>query len=168
MRSITSPIEISLIVAFADNRVIGINNSLPWHLSADLKRFRRLTMGKPILMGRKTFESIGRPLPGRINVIVTRNKNYQPEGCIVCHSLEVVLEKFKDHPALMIIGGESLYEIGFPIAHRLYLTRIHHHFEGDRFFPEFNLDQWKVESRQDYLVGADNPYNFSFIVYIRK
>ncbi len=159
--------QICLIAALAENRVIGINNSLPWHLSADLKHFRKITMGKPIVMGRKTFDSIGRPLPGRTNVIVSRNKTYQPDDCIICPSLEVVLEKFKDQPALMVIGGESLYETCFPIAQRLYLTRIHHHFEGDRFFPALDLEQWKVESRQDYFADDENPYNYSFIVYDR-
>ena len=128
------PTQICLIAALAENRVIGINNSLPWHLSADLKRFRKITMGKPIVMGRKTFDSIGRPLPGRTNVIISRNHQYKQEGYMVCPSIEAALEKLKDQPVLMVIGGESLYEICFPIAQRFYLTRIHHHFEGDRFF----------------------------------
>ena len=124
-------------------------------------------MGKPIVMGRKTYDSIGRPLPGRTNVIISRDNQYNPEGCIVYHSLEAVLEKFKNHPVLMVIGGESLYEICFPIAQRLYLTRIHHIFEGDRFFPDLDLGQWKVESRQDFFADPENPFNYSFIVYDR-
>ena len=99
--------QICLIAALAENRVIGINNSLPWHLSADLKRFRKITMGKPIVMGRKTFDSIGRPLPGRTNVIISRNHQYKQEGCMVCSSLEAALEKLKDHPVFMVIGGRK-------------------------------------------------------------
>lgn len=135
--------KLSLIVAMSKNRVIGRDNKMPWHLSADLKRFRAITMNAPILMGRKTFESIGKPLDGRTNLILSKNPDYQPEGCLVFNSLETALNAAKNiGEELFIIGGATLYEIALPLAQRLYLTYIEAEFEGDTFFPEFDFNEW--------------------------
>lgn len=125
------------------NRVIGRNNKMPWHLSADLKRFRALTMNAPILMGRKTFESIGKPLDGRTNLILSKNPHYQPKDCLVFDSLETALNAAQNYgKELFIIGGATLYEMTLPLAQRLYLTDIEAEFQGDTFFPEMDLSEW--------------------------
>lgn len=160
--------QIALIVAMANNRVIGMNNKLPWYLPADLRRFREITMGNPILMGRKTFDSIGRPLPGRTNVVITHNKDLQLAGCIVFHSLEEALDQLKDHQTIMVIGGARLYKLCFPLAQRIYLTLVHHQFKGDTYFPEIDLDIWSEVERQDILADSKNQYDHSFLVYHRK
>jgi dihydrofolate reductase len=135
--------KISLIVAMSKNRVIGRDNKMPWHLSADLKRFRAITMNAPILMGRKTFESIGKPLIGRTNMILSKNPNYQPDGCHIFNSLEAALNAAKNFgEELFIIGGAALYEMALPLAQRLYLTDIDAQFEGDTFFPEIDFNEW--------------------------
>src|SRR5690349_21170892 len=127
---------ISIIVALSENNVVGINNQLPWHLSADLKRVKALTMGHHLIMGRKTFESIGRPLPGRTNVIITRDRNYQAEGCVVVGSLMEALDKAKEDNEAFIFGGGEIFKEGLPKVNKIYMTRIHQHFEGDTHFPE--------------------------------
>lgn len=156
--------KISLIVAMAQNRVIGRDNKMPWHLPADLKRFRAITMNCPILMGRKTFESIGRPLDGRANLILSKQENYQPQGCHVFQSLENALEAAKTlGNELFIIGGATLYEMTLPLAQKLYLTQIQTEFDGDTFFPQFNLNDWNEISCEqiDYDEKADFSYRFS-------
>jgi dihydrofolate reductase len=160
--------KLSLIAAMSKNRVIGIDNRMPWHLSADLKRFRAVTWGKPILMGRKTYQSIGRPLPGRENIVLTSDKAYRAEGCSVAHSLDQALEAVAHHPEAMIIGGSALYQAALPLAERLYLTRIDQDFQGDTFFPEFDESQWReVECR---LVDNDPAVSFAyaFTIWDRK
>lgn len=155
--------KISLIVAMAQNRVIGRDNKMPWHLPADLKRFRAITMNCPILMGRKTFESIGRPLDGRANLILSKQENYQPQGCHVFQSLENALEAAKMlGDELFIIGGATLYEMTLPLAQKLYLTQIQTEFDGDTFFPQFNLNDWNEISCEqiDYDEKADFSYRF--------
>ncbi|MGJ0429116.1 dihydrofolate reductase [Methylobacter sp.] len=158
--------KISLIVAMASNRVIGINNQLPWHLSADLKRFRQITMGSPIVMGRKTYESIGRPLPGRTNVIISRDPAYKQEGCLVFNDIETAIEscgqKFQE---IFVIGGSALYESMLPMADTLYVTLINKEFSGDAFFPEIDARHWAEVSREDIDDDPDASFSYSFIKY---
>ena len=133
--------KISLIVAMAANRAIGLNNKMPWHLSADLKKFKQITMGSPILMGRKTYESIGRPLPGRRNIIISRNSGYQQPGSEVFNSIEKALASCQQHNEIFVIGGASFYESMLSVADKLYLTEINKEFEADTFFPVINRDE---------------------------
>jgi dihydrofolate reductase len=157
-------VRVSLIVAMASNRVIGAGNQMPWHLSADLKRFRAITWGKPILMGRKTHESIGRPLPGRQNLVLTTDPTYRAEGCTVVHSLEQARRALP--PAteeLMIIGGASLYAAFLPSADRLYLTLIHREFPGDVFFPPYDPEAWREIERIDVADDPSVDFAYSFL-----
>lgn len=157
---------ISLIVAASTNNVIGAKGNLPWRLSADLKRFKALTMGKPIVMGRKTYESIGRPLPGRQNIVITRQDNYAPEGCTVVQSVDAALAA-ADAPEIMIIGGGHIYEAFIPMAERIYLTRVDADIDGDTYFPEISEDQWQEVSRQEQAADPDNDYDVVFMEYAR-
>jgi dihydrofolate reductase len=163
--------RIVLIAAFAQNRVVGIENRLPWHLPEDLKYFKRTTSGKAIIMGRKTYDSIGRPLPNRTNIVITRNPNFTAPGIKVVASLEGAIELAKevnyinDVDEVMIIGGASIYESALPIADRLYLTHVHAEVEGDAYFPEVNFQKWTETSREDYKSSEKNPYDYSFVVY---
>jgi len=160
--------RISLIAAMADNRVIGIANKLPWKLPADMQWFRAQTMGKPIVMGRKTFESFGaKPLPGRTNIIVTSDVNYCAEGCIVTHSIEAALQFAGDVPEVMIIGGASFYAQMLPRANRMYLTQVHHSFDGDSWFPKFDIRQWREVERIERAADEKNPYSCTFLVLER-
>lgn len=159
--------SLSLIVAFAEERVIGAYNELPWRLPADLKRFRAITWAKPVLMGRKTFESIGKPLPGRLNVVITGNTAYRAQGCIVVNSLEEAMACYAAYPEVIAIGGASVYAQVLPMARRMYLTRIHHRFAGDTYFPDFCYYAWREIERVDYQPDAKNPYPYSFIVLER-
>ena len=155
--------KISIIVAMDEQRVIGNENRLPWRLPADLKHFRAVTMGKPIIMGRKTWESIGRPLPGRTNIVVTRDRDYVAGGCVVVHSLEDALDAACDHAEAMVIGGGEFYRQVLPQASTLYMTRVHGTFEGDAFFPALDESQWHEVEREDFDADADNPHAYSFI-----
>ena len=159
---------ISIIVAIGNNWVVGINNKLPWDLPADMEHFRRLTVGKPIIMGQKTFESIGKPLPGRTNIVLTLDKDFHPQGCTISHSIEEAVEAAKDFEEVMICGGVSIYKQFLPLADRMYLTRIEGDFEGDAFFPEFNWGDWKEVERVEHLADENNPYKYSFITLERK
>jgi len=155
---------LSLIWAMADNRVIGIENRLPWKLPADMKWFRQNTMGKPIIMGRLTFESFGaKPLPGRRNIIVSRNPDYSAKGIECFTSLEDALTATADADEVMLIGGMSLYTQALPLADRLYMTLVHANVEGDAWFPEFDLQQWQEIQRDDFSADEKNPYPYSFI-----
>src|SRR5258708_7509586 len=127
---------ISIIVALSENNLIGVNNQLPWRLSADLKRVKAITMGHPLIMGRKTFESIGKPLPGRTNIVITRNKDFKADGCFVVSSLKEAIEKAKDDSEIFIFGGGEIFREALPIVNKIYMTRIHHHFEGDTYFSD--------------------------------
>ncbi len=159
--------RISMIAAMDENRLIGRDNSLPWHLPADLAFFKRTTMGKPVVMGRKTWESIGRPLPGRQNIVVTRNADLEAPGCDLADSIDSAIALAGDVDEIMLIGGAGLYRQGLPLASRLYLTLIHHRFPGgDAWFPEFESD-WSVAERQDFDPDQNNPYPFSFIKFVR-
>ncbi len=159
--------KLSLVVAMDKNRVIGIDGGLPWHLSSDLKYFRDITMGKPIIMGRKTHESIGRPLPGRRNIVVTRNKSFEAEGCDVVTSLDAALELIADEPEAMMIGGASLYLDTLPVADQLYMTEVHAEVQGDTWFPEIDPEQWQELSRTSFLANEKNDHDYSFVVYER-
>jgi dihydrofolate reductase len=158
--------HLSIIVAIANNGVIGINNSLPWHLPEDLKRFKALTTGHHIIMGRKTYESLGRLLPGRITVIVTRNKNYKLEGALIAHSLESAVEMCKNDDEVFVIGGAELYQDSLKIADRLYITEVDLTVNGDAFFPEFDLDLWRETSRE--VNTSAQGLSFGYITYTRK
>ncbi len=159
---------ISIIVALAENRVIGIENRLPWHLPGDMKWFRRHTLGKPVVMGRKTFESLGRPLPDRTNIVVTNDPGYQAPGAVVVHSIEAGLAAAGEVPEVMIIGGESFYRQLLPRTHRLYLTLVHAAVAGDAWFPEFDWSEWREVERGDHGADERNPYAFSFLVLERR
>jgi dihydrofolate reductase len=159
---------ISIIAAMGRNRVIGIKNSLPWKLPADMEHFRQLTMGKPVIIGQKPFESIGKPLPGRNNIILTLDKNFTPAGCEVAHSIEEALEIAKNFKEVMICGGVSVYKQFLPIADRLYLTLIEGAFKGDAFFPEFNWNDWEEIERIENEPDKDNLYQYTFLTLKRK
>lgn len=160
--------KISLIVAMSSNRVIGLDNQMPWHLSADLKKFKAVTMGFPIIMGRKTFEAIGKPLPGRMNIIISRNADYQQAGCEVFGSLELAIEHAcRQSEHAFVIGGATLYDAALPFADELYLTEIHQNFAGDTFFPELNSAEWQEVAREDI---ADDPlveFTYSFLKFVK-
>lgn len=158
---------ISLVVAMADNRVIGRDNGLPWRLPADLQHFKRTTMGKPVLMGRKTFESIGRALPGRRNLIVSRTAGYRAEGCETATSIDAVLELVRGEPEIMVIGGASFYEQLLARADRLHVTLVHASVEGDAYFPEMDWAQWREVDRSDHAPDERNALPYSFLVYER-
>jgi len=158
---------ISAIVAMSENRVIGFENRLPWHLPADLQYFKQVTQGKPILMGRKTHESIGRPLPNRENIILTRDKTFHAPGCTIVHSIESALANLPNQSELIVIGGAELYRQTLPLIQRLYLTIIHQAFAGDAFFPEIDKAEWKEIKREDYLRDEKNAYDYSFLVLER-
>ena len=155
--------KISLIVAMASNRAIGLNNQMPWHLSADLKKFKQITMGSPILMGRKTYASIGRPLPGRINIIISRNSSYQQDNCLVFDNIEKALATCQKYDEIFIIGGATFYEAMLAKADFLYLTQIHKTFDADTFFPEINPQQWKEVAREDITDDQSVDFSYSFI-----
>jgi len=153
----------------SQNRVIGRDNKMPWHLSADLKRFRAITMNSPILMGRKTFESIGKPLDGRANLILSKQENYQPQGCHVFQSLESALETAKTlGDELFIIGGATLYEMTLPLAQKLYLTQIQTEFEGDTFFPNFDLNDWNEITREQIEHDEKVDFSYCFLTLEKK
>ena len=158
---------ISLIAAIANNGVIGKGNTLLWKLPADMKHFRDLTIGKPIIMGRKTYESIGRPLPERVNIILTRDKNYLLEGCIVAHSVDEALQKCNGYEEAMVIGGGEIYKLFFPLAKRTYLTSVDHDFDGDTYFPEFSKEEWRETFREHHEPDDKNSYPHTFIVLER-
>jgi len=157
---------LSLIAAIAKNRAIGKDNHLLWHIPEDFKYFKTLTSGHPIIMGRKTYQSIGKPLPNRTNIIVSRDANYQPDGCIAAHSLEEAIHKATDidQTEVFIIGGGQIYEQGMTLADRLYLTIVKGDFAGDTFFPEYSQFT-KVISRRE---GKDEKYEYEFVTLERE
>ncbi len=158
--------NLSLIVAFANNQVIGINNTLPWHLPEDLKRFRALTMGHHIIMGRKTYESLGRLLPGRTTIIVTRNKDFKVEGALIAHSLQAALLLAAGDAEPFIIGGAELYKEGLKLANKLYITEVHAEFVGDAFLPEIDLSAWSLSEKKDH--SSANGLEYSDLIYLKK
>ena len=159
---------VSIIAAMDRNRLIGNRNQLPWHLPADLAHFKRVTMGKPIIMGRKTYESIGRPLPGRTNIVLTRSADFQAEGVIVVASLQQALEVAAGAEEVMVIGGSSVYALALPKAGRLYITHIEGDYEGDAWFPEFDPAHWRKIASESYAPDQKNSCAYSFVTYERK
>lgn len=160
--------RISIIAAMDKNRVIGLDNMLPWYIPRDLKWFRKHTLGKPIVMGRKTHETIGEPLPGRQNLVVTRNREYEAPGCTVVHSIQQALQAAGDVDEVMFIGGEEIYNQIIERADRLYLTLIEAEFEGDSVFPRYEQDEWTLLYRE-YFDGDDrSPYRLQFLILDRK
>lgn len=160
--------KLSIIVAMDRKGVIGVNNTLPWRLSTDLKNFKTLTMGKPIVMGRKTWESIGKPLPGRDNVVITRNRDYRAEGAVVCHSLDEALTRFSEQPEICIIGGRDIFSAALDHADRLYLTEVDADVEGDTWFPVFDRSEWREVDRQAFAADEKNEYPFSIVTLEKK
>lgn len=153
---------IRLVVAYAANRCIGKNNALPWHLPSDLAHFKKHTLGHPIIMGRKTWESIGRPLPGRANYVISRNPDYPAAGATTCTSLEQALQQCAQEPVVCIIGGAQIYAQALPLAHELYATEVHADVAGDSFFPPLT-EQWQEQER--YPQPAENGYEYDFVFY---
>jgi dihydrofolate reductase len=158
---------ITVIAAIAKNNALGKDNDLIWYLPADLKRFKKVTTGHYILMGRNTYESIGKPLPNRTTIIITRNKNYFKEGCLIAGSLEEAIELAKEEAQLFIIGGAQIYNevISKNLADQLDITLVHSEFEADVFFPEINANTWKESAREDFKADEKNDYDYSFISY---
>ena len=154
---------ISLIAAMGKNRAIGKNNSLPWSMPADLKYFMEKTKGKTVIMGRKTFESIGKPLPNRKNIIITRDKNYKADGYVVAYSIDDALNAAKSTEEVMVIGGANIYAQFLPKANRIYLTIIKNDFEGDAFFPKYGKE-WKERKREECKADKNNKYDYVFLV----
>jgi dihydrofolate reductase len=162
--------KVSIIAAVAENGVIGRDNDLPWHLSADLQRFKRLTMGHHLLMGRKTFTAIGRPLPGRSMVVISRGRPTLPAGVALTSSLEeaLALARGAQDTEAFVAGGAQIYALALPLTDRLYLTRIHHSFAGDAFFPDVDLEAWKLLDREDHPATDATPISYSFLTYERR
>lgn len=157
---------ISLLLAMDKNQLIGKDNDLPWRLPADLAYFKRVTMGHPIIMGRKTYDSIGRPLPGRENIIITRDTTYKAEGCKVIHSIDEIVKMSEEtDQELFVIGGAEIFKEILPHSDRLYITEIEEEFEGDTYFPVFNKIEWKVISKEKGIKDEKNPYEYTFLVY---
>jgi dihydrofolate reductase len=157
--------KLSLIVAVAENGVIGHNNQLIWHLPNDLKQFKRLTTGHCIIMGRKTFESIGKPLPNRTSIIISRNLDFQIEGCITVDSLDNAISAAKniENEEAFVIGGAEIYHLALPIIDKIYLTEVHQTFEGDTFFPEIDKTIWKETHREDFETDEKHKVKYSFV-----
>lgn len=165
--------RIALIWAMARNRVIGRDNQLPWYLPNDLKYFKRITTGKPVIMGRKTYESIGKPLPNRTNIVVTRDTGFEAAGVKVVHSLDEAIELAEAETLIsgadevIVMGGAEIYAQALPRADRLYVTLVHAEVEGDAYFPEIDLNAYREVMREDYSAEGPNPYDYSFLVLER-
>lgn len=166
---------LSAVVAMSDNSIIGVDNRLPWHLPADLKHFKEITLNHIVLMGRKTYESIGKPLPKRTNIVLTRDTNFKAPGCIIIHSVLEALQfaekktnETHKSQEVFVIGGTEIYHLLLPYCDRIYLTLIHQHFAGDTFFPVIQKLDWQEVKRIDCKKDTNNPYDYSFIWLERK
>lgn len=163
---------LSMVAAAGECNTLGKEGKLLWHLPHDMRHFKNLTLGHPVIMGRKTFETLKEPLPGRKNIIVTRNKDYEARDCIVTHSVESAIEIAKKETKdqkVCIVGGGEIYKLGLAHANKISLTRIHHKFEGgDAFFPELDLSEWELQSEILHSTDKRHPYSFSYLTYIRK
>ncbi|SEQ90637.1 dihydrofolate reductase [Pedobacter rhizosphaerae] len=160
--------SISIAVAVGENYAIGKNNQLLWHMPADLKFFKQTTTGHTVIMGRKTFDSVGRPLPNRRNIVITRDTQLKIDGVEVVNSLEAALEITKEEEKpVFIVGGAEIYKQALPLTHTLYLTTIHHHFDADTFFPAINKSEWKVIKSERHSADEKNPYDYTFEVLER-
>jgi dihydrofolate reductase len=166
----TGGVILSFIVAAGKNNVIGKDNQLPWHLPSDMKYFKNQTWGMTVIMGRKSLESLGKPLAGRKNIVITRNKDWHPEGAQVAHSIDEAIELAKQTGAreIFIIGGAQVFKTSMPLVHRIYLTRIHHSFEGDAFFPELPSSEWTLVKSHYRAADEKNQYSHTFEVWERK
>ena len=160
--------RISIVVAMAMNRTIGINNTLPWRCPEDLNHFKALTMGHPMIMGRKTFDSIGKPLPGRVTVVVTRDRGLKVEGCLIAHSLPEAIAACTGDEEIFVVGGAELYAQALPLVDRLYITEIQQEVEGDAHFPEFNRAEWQEVSRERFRQETPQPLEYHFVTYCRN
>ena len=160
--------SLALIVAIGENNELGKGGRMPWHLPADLKHFKTLTLGKPIIMGRKTFEAIGKPLPGRRNIVVTRNPGFRAVGCEIASSLADALVLAAGTPEIMVIGGAEIYREALPRAQRIYLTRVHAQFDADTFFPKLDPVDWRETSREDHTADERNPFARTFLILERR
>lgn len=160
--------QIVLLAAVGRNRVIGIENRLPWRLKADLQRFKRLTTGSPVVMGRKTWESLGRPLPGRRNIVISRDSGYRADGAQVVTSLDAAFSLAAEAPTIFVIGGAQIYAAALPIADALELTEVDAAVDGDAFFPSFDTEAYVEVSREHHKADADNDHAFDFASYRRK
>jgi dihydrofolate reductase len=159
--------RVSIVAALARNRAIGRNNGMPWRLPEDLKRFKRLTMGHAVIMGRKTFESIGSPLPGRDNIVITRSRDWSPAGCVVVDSLDAALAAVDRSREAFVIGGAQIYALALPLAQCLHMTEIARDFDGDVFFPEFDRAQWREISRERHAAAGAEGFDYAFVEYQR-
>lgn len=174
MSAARGSIPIVLLAAVAENGVIGRDNALPWRLSSDLKRFKAFTLGKPVVMGRKTYLSIGKPLPGRTNIVVTRNPNFHADGVVVTASIDAALEAARDDAGrrgateIMVIGGTEIFEQTMTLADRLEITHVHSRPEGNTFFPPIDLKHWREIARQDLPAGPRDDVSVSFVTYQRS
>lgn len=159
---------LSIVVAASENFVIGAGNNLPWKLSGDLQRVKKLTMGHHLIMGRKTYESIGRPLPGRTTVIISRQKDYAPEGCIVVSSLSEALKIAATDSEPFIFGGGEIFKQAMPLADKIYFTKVHTHIEGDTHFPQIDSDYWTEVHREEFPADEKNQFACTVLTYVRK
>ena len=160
--------SLAIIVAMAKNRTIGINNTLPWRIPADLQHFKKLTMGHHMIMGRKTFESIGKPLPGRITVVVSRDRNLKIEGCTVAYSLPEAIAACTSDPHIFVVGGADIYTQALGLADTLYITEVQQDIDGDAWFPEFGRSEWLEVSREAHHQETPQPLEYHFVEYRRK
>ena len=160
--------RVAIIAAVARNGVIGYRNRMPWHLPEDLRRFRQLTLGHAVIMGRHTFESIGSPLAGRNNIVVTRSPDWTRPGCHAAHSLAAALAAVREREDAFVIGGAQIYALALPIASRLYMTEIERDFEGDAFFPEFDRSLWREASRESRVLDVAGGFGYQFVAYDRS
>lgn len=159
----------SIIVAVAESNAIGIKNQLLCHLPNDLKRFKRITSGHTVIMGKKTYESLPiKPLPKRVNIVISDNKNDCFQDCVMAYSIEEALSKCDKDTERFVIGGASIYKQFLPLADKLYLTKIHHRFEADVFFPEINFNEWTLIESEDHASDAEHSFSYSFLTYVRK
>jgi len=159
---------ISILVAMSRNRTIGINNTLPWRCPEDLKHFKSLTMGHHMIMGRKTFDSIGRPLPGRTTIVVTRDRNLKIEGCLIAHSLPEAIAACAEDDEVFIVGGADIYAQSLSFAKKLYATEIQQDVEGDAHFPHFDNSEWQEISREKRMQDMPQPLTFHFVTYKKR
>lgn len=157
-----------MIAAVAENNALGKNNELVWHLPNDFKRFKALTTNHHIIMGRKTFESFPKPLPNRVHIVITRQKNYNPEGCIVVDSMEKAIELCPKNEDSYIIGGGEIYNLGLPFADIIEITKVHHTFDADAFFPKINKSEWQLVESEENFKDEKHLYDYTYETYIRK
>ena len=159
---------LSLIVAMSENRVIGRDGNIPWHVSSDLKRFKKITIGHPMIMGRKTWESLGKSLPGRTSIVLTRNADYEAEGASVVHDLDAAIAQAPQSDEVFVVGGADIYRLAMPRVDRMYLTVVHAAITGDTYFPDFDESLWEVREHTQHEAGERDDYPHSFLVMERR